>query len=86
MNAESSLYEKVCIILSRELGVERNTITANSLIVEELGADSLDMAEISMVIKDEFGYDLKNEEVFKIKKVHDLVVVLSQKEHILENS
>ena len=40
---------------------------------EELDVDSLDLAELSQIIEDEFGVELKGDDVGKIKTVGDAV-------------
>ena len=40
---------------------------------EELDVDSLDLAELSQIIEDEYGVQLKGEDVGKIKTVGDAV-------------
>ena len=40
---------------------------------EELDVDSLDLAELSQIIEDEFGVQLKGDDVGKIKTVGDAV-------------
>ena len=40
---------------------------------EELDVDSLDLAELSQIIEDEYGVKLKGEDVGKIKTVGDAV-------------
>ena len=40
---------------------------------EELDVDSLDLAELSQIIEDEYGVKLKGEDVGKIKTVGDSV-------------
>ena len=40
---------------------------------EELDVDSLDLAELSQIIEDEFGVQLKGDDVAKIKTVGDAV-------------
>ena len=82
MSAENVIYEKLCLILSKELSVERQKISPESLIKDDLGADSLDIAELAMVIRDEFTYDLTEEEISTMKKVSDLAGVLSRHKKI----
>ena len=40
---------------------------------EELDVDSLDLAELSQIIEDEYGVKLKGDDVGKIKTVQDAV-------------
>jgi acyl carrier protein len=46
---------------------------------EELDVDSLDLAELSQIIEDEYGVKLKGEDVGKIKTVGDAVDLVVQR-------
>ena len=48
------VFEKVKAILSEQFDVEEDTITMESNIAEDLGADSLDVVDLLMSIEDEF--------------------------------
>lgn len=69
----TALYNKLADILVDQLSIKKESITETSLIAGDLGADSLDMAEISMMIKDQFDFDLTDDEAAKIKTVKDIV-------------
>ena len=47
-------FEKLCSIIVDVLGVEAGDITPDTTFVEDLGADSLDVAQIIMGIEEEF--------------------------------
>lgn len=50
------VFEKVQKLLAEALNIEDvNTITRESNIVQDLGADSLDMVELLMSLEDNFG-------------------------------
>ena len=72
----SEIYEKVTVVLSKQLGIGRELINEDSLIGSDLGADSLDTAEIAMMIKDEFSYDLTDGDISNIKTVRDICEIL----------
>ncbi len=55
-----------------QFGVEETEITREATF-EELDVDSLDLAELSQIIEDEYGVQLKGEDVAKIKTVGDAV-------------
>ena len=48
------VFEKVKAILSEQFDVEEDTITNDTSITEDLGADSLDVVDLLMSIEDEF--------------------------------
>lgn len=67
------VLEKVTKILSEQFSVDESSITANTNIAEDLGADSLDVVDILMSIEDEFEIEVPDEEVDNIRTVGELV-------------
>ncbi|MVB12645.1 Acyl carrier protein [Caprobacter fermentans] len=67
------VFEKVKAILSEQFDVEEDTITADTNIADDLGADSLDVVDLLMSIEDEFEIEIPDEEVENIKTVGELV-------------
>ncbi len=55
-----------------QFGPEPDEITLNATF-EQLDVDSLDLAELSQIVEDEYGVKLKGEDVGKIKTVGDAV-------------
>lgn len=47
-------FKKLCSIIVDVLGVEEDEITPDTTFVDDLGADSLDVAQIIMGIEEEF--------------------------------
>jgi acyl carrier protein len=64
--------EKVVTDALPQFGVDESAITRDATF-EELDVDSLDLAELSQIIEDEFGVQLKGDDVGKIKSVGDAV-------------
>jgi acyl carrier protein len=55
-----------------QFGPEADQITRDATF-EDLDIDSLDLAELSQIIEDEYGVQLKGDDVAKIKTVGDAV-------------
>ncbi len=56
------VFEKVQKLLAEALNIDdANTITRESNIVQDLGADSLDMVELLMSLEDNFGITVPDE-------------------------
>lgn len=51
------------IAISEHLGVTTDKITPESSFVDDLGADSLDMIELSLVLDDNFGLNLSDDDL-----------------------
>lgn len=67
------VFEKVKAILSEQFDVEEDTITLDTSVVDDLGADSLDVVDLLMSIEDEFEIEIPDTEVDNIKTVGELV-------------
>ena len=72
MSALPETVEKVVREALPQFGVEPDDITPEATF-EDLDVDSLDLAELSQIIEEEFGVALKGEDVAKIKTVGDAV-------------
>lgn len=71
------MKEKVINMIAQKLGKKPETITENSRLVEDLGADSLDVVELLMVLEDEYHIIIPNEEAVKLNTIGDIVKFLS---------
>ena len=67
------IFDKIKEILADQLDIEENAITPDSLLVEDLGADSLDAIDIVMSVEDEFGIEVPDEIIEKIESVSDII-------------
>ncbi len=66
-------FEKIRTILSEQLSVEEDEITLDSNIIDDLGADSLDLVDMAMTVEDEFGVELPEEMLEKVQTVEDVI-------------
>lgn len=76
----SEVFQKVQEVVSNHLQVEAGQVKMESLIVDELGADSLDQTEIAMQLEDHFGVTIPEEKLENnsIKTVGDLVAAIEE--------
>lgn len=73
------IFEKVKKILIEKLGEEKaSNATEASNVIEDLGADSLDVTEIIMDLESEFKTSIPNDEAEKMKTVSDIVDAISK--------
>ena len=68
-----SVEEKVKNIIVEQLGVSANEVVPGASFVDDLGADSLDLVELVMVLEEEFGYEIPDEDAEKIQTVQDAI-------------
>lgn len=68
------ILQKVIEIVAEQLGIDDvDSITANTSLLDDLEADSLDAVEIIMAIEDEFGVEIDDEEAEGFKSLADIV-------------
>ncbi len=67
------IFERVRDILVEQLDVEESTVTMESSITDDLGADSLDIVDLVMTLEDEFDTEIPDEDIESIKTVGDVV-------------
>ena len=75
------IFEKLAALLSEQFGVDVDSITMDTSF-EDLGADSLDIVEMTMAVEEEFGLeDMDEEDLSGISTVADLVRYLKSIRH-----
>lgn len=67
------VFEKIRDILAEQLEIDEDSITMESNIAEDLGADSIDVVDLVMSIEDEFEIEVPDDEVENVKTVGDIV-------------
>lgn len=65
--------DKIKELLAAQLNISKDKIQDDSKLVEDLGADSLDMVEMLMTLEDEFGVSISDEDALNLKTVADIV-------------
>lgn len=67
------MYDKVVEIIARQLQIDTDIIEGNSKIMEDLGADSLDVVEMLMAMEESFGIAVPDEDIEELITVSDVV-------------
>lgn len=65
--------KKIISMIAEKLGKKEADLKLESKLVEDLGADSLDVVELIMAFEDEFGISLPDEDVAKLKTIGNIV-------------
>jgi acyl carrier protein len=66
------ILEKIIDILCDQLDLDREQVTQDSEIIDDLGADSLDIVDLIMTLEDEFDTEITDEMVEGMKTVGDI--------------
>ena len=70
------MFEQVAEILANQLGISKDKIKAESEIIKDLGADSLDVFELLMTLENDLGKTIPDDKVTELKTVGDVVALL----------
>lgn len=73
------MLEKMKELIADQLGIEAETITAESRFKEDLGADSLDLFELVMALEDEYSVEIPAEDLQSMASVGDVMKYLADK-------
>ena len=67
------MFEKLCKLIAEQFGVDPDAVTADTAFVDDLGADSVDLMDLSMALEDEFGMEeMDSDSIESIVTVGDL--------------
>lgn len=80
MNSVTAGETALHSILANALGVAEDAITDEST-MESIGADSLDLVEVSFAIADEFIADVDDSEIQLSMTVSELATLIESKQH-----
>ena len=72
------MLEKIQAMLADALNLPLEKVTADAKIVDDLGADSLDVVELLSRLEDEYGIMIPDEEVENLVTVADVAAQLEK--------
>lgn len=73
------VQETVKNIIADELCVKPEEVIPGALLVEHLGADSLDLVELTMALEEEFNIEVQDEDAEKLLTVDQVVKYIQEK-------
>lgn len=72
------IFEKLCALISEQFTISRDTITMDTSFVDDLGADSLDVVELTMALEAAFDIpEVDEETVITLVTVGDVFRFIS---------
>jgi len=76
------IFEKIRSLLAEQMDVEKEQITLETNIVDDLNADSLDVVELMTAMEEEFGIVIADERVHNLRTIGEITEFI---EEVLEN-
>ena len=73
------MLEKMKEIIAEQLGISEDEINLDTSFKEDLGADSLDLFELTMALEEEYDLEIPAEELETIETVEDVIEYLKSK-------
>ena len=71
-------FEKVRDALAQQFELDPETITPETNLLDDLGADSLDVVELIMSLEDEFGIKLTGDVIKGFETVGDIIALMNK--------
>lgn len=69
---------KIRQIVAEQLNYDIDKLSDDTLFVEDLNADSLELVELVMTLENEFDAEISEDDIEKIKSIGDLADALSK--------
>ena len=70
------MFEKLKNILVEELSLDPDSIKLSAELANDLGVNSLELADIVLLCEDEFGVEFKEDDIHKFITIGDVVEYL----------
>ena len=74
------MFEKVKQILIDELQVEENLITLDAELANDLGINSIELADLVMICEEKFDITIEDEDIHRFITVADVVDYLESRD------
>ncbi len=68
----NDLSDRIQSIVAEQLGVDRAEVTKDASILDDLGADSLDVVELVMTLEEAFEIEVPDDAVEEMRTIGDI--------------
>ena len=76
--SSEEIFEKIKNIIIEQLQVSETAVTEEASFIDDLGADSLDLVELIIEHKEEFGIEIPDADAEKVVTVGDVVSYIKE--------
>ena len=74
-----SLERRVTDLIVEQLGVSREQVVPKASFIDDLGADSLDIVELVMLLEENFELEIPDEDAERMRTIGDAVAYLQER-------
>ena len=75
------MFEEVKNQIAELLGIDAGTITEESDLIQDLKADSMDIATLLLEVEENYGIEIEEDEMENLKTVGDIVKYIGSKKN-----
>ncbi len=72
------IIDKIKELVAEQLGISKDTIQDTSNIVDDLGADSLDVIEMLMTLEEEYGITIPDDQISKVRTISEIAELIEK--------
>lgn len=76
MSSSDEIAERIKSIIVEQLSVSAEEVTPEASLIEDLGADSLDVVELIMALEEEYDIEIPDADAEKIQTVQDVITYI----------
>ncbi|MGI5978798.1 MAG: acyl carrier protein [Oscillospiraceae bacterium] len=73
METRQQVFENVCRILAKQLEIDPETLHEDTRVVDDLGADSLDIVELTMTLEERYNIIITNDQAAQLPTIGKIV-------------
>ncbi len=73
-----AIFEDIRDVVVEQLSVDPNAVKPESKIMEDLGADSLDVVELIMALEEKFDIEIPDSEAEKLISIQDVITYVEK--------
>ena len=73
-----NIQEDVIIIVANQLGLQKALINENDTLIDDLGADSIDLIEIVLALETKFDLDMSLTQEYALITIKDVITYVKE--------
>ena len=82
MEKSKTIFNELQDYLSKKLSIPKEKITPESLLVQDIGMNSLSLIQIIGELENTFNIIIEDDDIYNLKTVNDIVIFLSEKKEL----